>query len=208
MKTFSIGAAIKRGWTLFKNHKMALVFSLLSLFVLQSVASHDGLMPGGHHREVMISVLLLGIVVWVIVTIVKIGWLNLLLMIDEGKKPEWTEIFAHPEHVIVFVLTGFLYALGTALLSILFIIPGIYFALTYCFVPLLVIDTDLEIGESFTRSAAMTKGHKWKLFGFFITLLGLVILGAIALVVGLLVAIPVAGLAYVHVYKILSEAHT
>jgi uncharacterized membrane protein len=198
MKTISIGAAIKHGWVLYKAHWSALSASLLVLVILQSVAGNHG----GYNHMTGLTILI-AILAWVAVTIVKIGWLKMTLMIEEGGKPKWTEIFAHAELFVKFAIASFLYALGTGVFMILLIIPGIYFALKYAFVPILVIDTELGILESFKRSSEMTDGHKWKLLALFIVLVLLTVLGAIVFVVGLIVAIPVSALAYAHIYRLL-----
>ena len=71
---------------------------------------------------------------------------------------------------------------------------------------MLIIDKkDLSMGEAFRESARITDGVKWKLFGFFLATVFLNIVGALCLVLGLLVSIPVSMLAYVHLYRKLSS---
>jgi uncharacterized membrane protein len=202
MKTISIRTSLKRGWTLFKSHKHALIISLIVLMFLQMMSGNRG---GVFYGHVSLIRLLTTLIAFVAVTIVKIGWLKMTLMIEDGGKPKWTEVFAHPEHFIKFAIGSAIYAVGTGLLMILLVIPGIWFAITYCFVPVLIIDKNTGLAESFARSEEMTKGHKWKLFGFFIAATGLIILGVLMLLVGLLVAIPVVGLAFAHIYRTLYE---
>jgi uncharacterized membrane protein len=87
------------------------------------------------------------------------------------------------------------------------IVPGVYALLTYGFVPLLTIDKGLGVGEAFTESARMTKGHKWHLIGFGLVCMLINLLGAMVLFVGLLFTIPLTLLAYAHVYRTLSKHH-
>jgi hypothetical protein len=204
MKTFSIRASIKRGWALFKSHKHTLIISLIVLTLLQSVMGDN---KGGllYSRESGLRILII-IIAWVAVTVVRIGWLKITLLIEDGQSPKWTDVFAYGDYFLKFFLASFLYAFGTGVFLLLLVVPGIYFAITYSFVPLLVIDTDLSIGESFKRSAEMTKGHKWKLFGLLLVSILLVMLGLLALVVGVFVAIPVTALAYAHAYRVLSRS--
>jgi uncharacterized membrane protein len=198
MKTFSIRASVKRGWELFKGHKKTLVVSFVAVSILQGIQNSGG---GKMHERYDLLMTLAGILAFVAVTIVQIGWLKLTLMIEEGKDPKWTEIFAHGDLFFKYILGTLLYIAGFVVGLILFILPGIYFTLTYGFVPMLLIDTDLSIGQAFTKSAEMSKGYKWKLLALNLTLLVLIIVGAMILVVGLLVAIPVVMLAYAHVYR-------
>ena len=53
---------------------------------------------------------------------------------------------------------------------VLFIIPGIYLALRFVFVPVILIDKETTIKEAFKKSTDLTKGTKWKLLGLIIIL--------------------------------------
>lgn len=106
-----------------------------------------------------------------------------------------------------------LYVVLTACLVIglvLLIVPGILFALISMFAIYILIDSDHTMTpmEAFKESRRITKGHLWELFLFSLTLLAINILGAIALVVGLLVTIPVSLLASVHAYRSLERIAT
>ncbi len=60
---------------------------------------------------------------------------------------------------------------------ILFIIPGIYFALRFMFVIPLIVDKDLDISEAMKQSTSLTRGIKWPLLGFILVSFGIFILG-------------------------------
>jgi uncharacterized membrane protein len=74
-----------------------------------------------------------------------------------------------------------------------------YLSLRYSMARFAVVDGE-GITDSLRKSAQETKGVKWHLLGFFLALIGLNILGAVALLVGLLVTLPVSAIAYAHVY--------
>jgi len=84
---------------------------------------------------------------------------------------------------------------------ILLIIPGLYWALKYQFVPLILVDKKCGIMDAFTESARLTSGIKMQLLGFSLMMFGIVLLGILCLFVGLFIAIPTIGLAYAHVYR-------
>lgn len=88
---------------------------------------------------------------------------------------------------------------------ILMIIPGIYWALKYQFVPILIVDKKCGIMDAFSQSAQLTSGNMLKLFGFNLMMVGIVILGALCFLVGLFIAIPTVGMANAHVYRQLLE---
>ena len=78
-----------------------------------------------------------------------------------------------------------------------------YFVLRFSMVRYAVLD-GAYILESLEKSSRLTHGVKRKLLAFMFVLLGLNILGAMALVVGLLITIPVSALAVAHVYTVLN----
>jgi len=99
------------------------------------------------------------------------------------------------------IAVGIVVAIG----FILLIIPGIIAAIALMFTPYLIVDRKLGPIEAMKESARMTKGHRWRLFLFGIVLGLLNIAGALALLVGLFVSIPVSALALVHVYRALEK---
>lgn len=105
-----------------------------------------------------------------------------------------------------FLVTSFLYALLVIVGTILFIIPGIYFAVKYGLSLYFIVDRDAKIGEAFSLSSQATKGQKWNLLGLGILIILINIVGFIALLYGLLVTIPVTMLASAYAYNKLSSS--
>ena len=54
------------------------------------------------------------------------------------------------------------------------------------------------------ESWRITKGHKWQLVLLFLALLGINLLGILALVVGIFVTVPITMLAFAHAYRTLA----
>ena len=75
-----------------------------------------------------------------------------------------------------------------------------YLLLRYSFVRFAVVDTTTVLG-SLGESVRLVRGHTLEVFGFFIALLALNLLGMLLFLVGLLVTIPVTMIAYAHVYQ-------
>lgn len=104
------------------------------------------------------------------------------------------------------------YLVTTLLLSlvvlgglILLIVPGVMWGLRFCLAPLLVAEGTADPIEAFESSARLTRGVRGQLFGFALLLLGLNLLGAIALGVGLFITIPTSIVAFVHVFRKLQQ---
>lgn len=103
-----------------------------------------------------------------------------------------------------YLAASFLMSVIVILGLIALIVPGIILALALSMAPYLVVEKKLWPMPAFKESWAMTKGSWLTLF-----LLGLVIavmnfIGALLLMIGLLITVPVSMLAMVHVYRTLS----
>jgi hypothetical protein len=82
----------------------------------------------------------------------------------------------------------------------------VYFAARYSFARFAALD-GAAITDSLRKSTALSKGVKGRLVLLFIALVGLNLLGLLALVVGLLVTIPISLFAFAHVYLKLKAHH-
>jgi uncharacterized membrane protein len=78
----------------------------------------------------------------------------------------------------------------------------------FMFATYLVIDKNMAPMDALKESRRMTYGHKWNLFLFGLGLIGINILGFLALIIGLLVSLPVTMLAMAHAYRTLASAPT
>lgn len=198
---------IRFGWETFKKRPWFFIGAFLIVMIISGIASQ---LTGALNNETPIdtSRLIVGVISVIvglaISMLIKMGNINFLLTAHDA--PESAQIFdlwaPHPfwKYVFASILVGVIVIVGVILL----IVPGIIWGLRYMFVPYLVMERKLDVSAALKESARMTYGHKWQLFGFVLAIAGLNILGAICLVVGLLVSIPVTSLAFVHAYRILS----
>lgn len=134
-----------------------------------------------------------------------IGFTKIQLNILDNKKTQVSDLFktngVYWQYLATSILVGLIVIGGLLLL----IVPGIIWFLKYQFAMLLVVDKKLDITESIRKSGEITQGHKGWLFGFAIVL-GLVnIVGALLLLIGLLVTIPLTTMAYIYVYRQISS---
>jgi uncharacterized membrane protein len=113
----------------------------------------------------------------------------------------------HPQSFLNYVGASILVTLIIILGYILLIVPGVIASLALMFATYLVIDHDLGPVEALKESVRITQGNRWNLFVLGLALVGINILGFLCLIVGLLVSLPVSGLALVHAYRFLSQAN-
>jgi len=72
------------------------------------------------------------------------------------------------------------------------------------FVPYLVVERGLGPVDAMKESWRVTKGHKGQVGLLILALVGIVILGLLALGIGVFVAAPIAMLAMTHAYRMLA----
>jgi len=90
---------------------------------------------------------------------------------------------------------------------VLLIVPGIIFALGFSTGLYLVLEKKIGIIQSFKTSWAITKDYKWKLLGMFLLLILLNLAGAICLLIGLIVTVPLSAIVTIEVFRRLISNH-
>jgi uncharacterized membrane protein len=134
------------------------------------------------------------------------GTTTIFLQYFGGKKLPFSSLFTQLKQYLPVLGATLLLGLITVVGVILLIVPGIYFALKYQFTIQLIIDKNLGVMAAMKESARITNGNKMAIFVFDLQCLGVVILGVLALGVGLLVALPTVELATIKVYRSLVPA--
>ena len=141
------------------------------------------------------------IVMFVWSIIVGYNWYRSYFSVYDGHTYKFVEMFKLPNnetigHIANYIIGYILYMLAILAGLILLIIPGIYLAIRFQFVPNLLVDKSMKFKDAFAMSTKMTENIKWKLFGFGllqgIMCLGIVLVGFIALIVGVIPAAFVA----------------
>lgn len=202
---FSIGSCIRFGWETFKKRPWFFVgVSLLVAFIYAAVSFITGIVDGAL-SGVSDDPTVAGFVVnWILGTLVGMGIIAFFIKAHDN--PDTVEISElwHPRLFLKYFATTIFISLAVVLGFVLLIVPGVMLALMFMFATYIVIDREQSPIKAMKESKRITRGHKWQLLGFALVLAGINILGAIALLVGLLVSVPVSSLAMVHAYRILS----
>ena len=123
--------------------------------------------------------------------------LNLL----RGKDANVGQLFSQSGTKLLRLIgASFLYGLMVAVGLVFFIVPGIYLATRFMFYQTAIVDKDLGVIDSLKYSSELTRSNKWSIIGLSIINIFIVLAGAIALLVGLIWAIPVAWLTLLVAY--------
>ncbi len=191
---FSIEESLRFGWQKTKENSLVLFEVVLTLFALEVVSA---IIKSSLHGTALGA--LASLVVGVVGIVLGTGLLLITLKVARGEPVEYKQIVPPVEVVWSVFLASLLLGVLVFAGLILLIIPGIYFALRFSMVRYAVLD-GAGVMESFEKSTKMTDGLKWQLLGFFAVVIVINIIGAILLMVGLLVTIPVTMIAMGQVY--------
>ena len=133
--------------------------------------------------------------------VVSMGLVKIALRFCDNEKGELADLFSQYrlffKYLFAFILYGLIILGGYVLL----IIPGIIWGIKFWFFDYFVIDKRLGPIEALKESYAITTGVKWNLFVFFLAVIGINILGALCLLVGLFATLPTTMVAWAFVYR-------
>jgi len=213
MNTLPIKQCVAFGWRTFRSRpwlfiQASVAVTLVNLLfglpgdVLDSAAKSA---TGTEATQLMVFSAIFGLISMVVYIYLEIGTMHLMLKAHDDTERTTLKDLIH--------LKGFWRYLGTTVITllaviaglILLIVPGIIIGLALSFTLFLVVDKGVGPVSAFKESWKLTKGNRWKLFLLSMILLGINILGALALLVGLLVTVPITFLALIHAYRILSS---
>jgi len=203
-----VGACVKRAFELTKKNFgklfLALIVALAVIFgvglILEVIDYAMGWEPPVESARNQGSVFN-QLAMQVVSIFLSLGITRFALNLVSGRPASVSQIFGEGDKLLrgigVSILLGLMVAVGFVLL----IVPGIYLALKYGQAMTVLVDRNCGVIEAFRYSGKLTDGHKLKLMVLGLAVLGIILAGLIALVVGLVFAYPVAGLAWVLGYR-------
>ena len=202
---FTVGSALNFGWETFKQRPWffigASVVIVIAYLVVGGVSTGIDAALGGSSEE---PTLIGSSVNFGLSTLVGMGAIAFYLAAHDN--PDTVELSAlwHPQPFLRFLGASILTGLAVGIGFVLLVVPGIIALVFFMFTTLIVIDRGLGPIEAMQESMRIGRGFRWPLLGLIVLLALILIVGAVALLVGLLVAMPVTTLAFVHAYRVLS----
>ena len=196
MKDFSIKEALTFGWDAFKSRVGFFIILLLLLGVLAAIPQF--LIK---HTEIVGLRVTLVIINQLLQYFLTVGLVKIGIKVVDGSEVRIIDLFSGGPVFVTYVLGALLFTLIVLAGFVLLAVPGIILSVMLQYYSYFIIDKNMGPVESIKASAALTKGVRWKLFGFGLALLLINIAGALLLVVGLFVTIPVSLVAVAFVYR-------
>ena len=129
-----------------------------------------------------------------------VGVIMLAINYSRGKPIVFNAIFNYYHLVGKLALAGLLIYIMTVVGFVLLVLPGIYLSIAYIFTLPLIADKGMDVWEAMELSRKSVTQHWFKVFGLFLLLSIIMTLGALALGIGLIWAVP---LLFVTLYGLL-----
>lgn len=183
------GAIFRESWTLLRTNStlVAKVFGVMVIFSLMSnalLAQTSGVIQAVLQLGSFILQLLFGI-----------GSTYIVLAIAANKPVELSALWQFTDKLLNYFILIVIYSVLVTVGIFLLVVPGIIWATKYGLAPLIIAWKKMEAMEAMRLSARMTDGYKLQLFIFYLIIVVLNILGAVAFMVGLLITAPLTYIA-------------
>ncbi len=190
---------VKQAWEIVKKN-IKLVAMLVGAFIVFNIVQSAF---SNYFRETALSIVI-SLAFSALSIFLEIGFLKIILKLVDGIKAEFSELWAYPQYFVNLFVSSIIFGLIVVVGLILLVVPGIYLALRLQFYSFYVVDKNAGFSDALKMSWEKTRGKVLDLFLFGLLLIALNILGALALLVGLLVTIPVSFVAVALLYRKLS----
>ena len=208
IEPLEVGACVKRAFELTKQNFgklfLALIVALAVIFgvglILEVIDYAMGWEPPVESARNQGSVFN-QLAMQVVSIFLSLGITRFALNLVSGRPAAVSQIFGEGDKLLrgigVSILLGLMVMVGLIFL----IVPGIWLGLKYGQAMTVLVDRNCGVIEAFRYSGNLTDGHKSKLMLLGFAALGIILAGLLALVVGIVFAYPVAGLAWVLGYR-------
>jgi hypothetical protein len=214
-RPFGVGEAISYGWNKYwQNLGMLLLITFL-VFVIGGVFSGVASVIGNAFPRIKftsgttvysigVGFILAQLVSLVVGAVLAMGLIRATLAVTEGRQPDVSMLF-RSEGLGGYIVASILITVAAAIGFILLIVPGIILLIMWHFFGYVIVENpETSATEAMRRSAELTKGHRWELFGLGLLLLGINILGLLACCVGVIFTEGITAMAVAYAYKTLS----
>jgi len=196
---FSVGDAISYGWNAYWKNVGPMVLITLVIFVVQFLISIVGSGTNGVIARVVLQMLS-----FVVGIVLAMGLIRASLAVCEGRTPE-VSMLLETDGFFNYLVAAILFGIAVFVGLVLCIIPGIILAVVFQYFGFAIVQhPELGAVDALKRSAEITKGYRWQLFGLVLLLILINLVGLLACGVGLLFTYGISAIAIAYAYKTLS----
>jgi uncharacterized membrane protein len=203
VSVFKAGGAFQAGWKGFKRNAITLVsFTVLAAVVVTSLqalqiwlinGSVSNLIAGYISHGFSILILILGVaLLQAIITLVfSISLMDGALQSVRGRTLTFGELFAKLNEIPNLIGLQLFGSMAVLLGFLAFVLPGVYLAVAYVFAGMSLVDRPQSFVDALNRSRRLVTPHWFDVTLFLLAVLGVVLLGYLACLVGSFVSVPV-----------------
>ncbi|MEM9934334.1 MAG: hypothetical protein AAF824_11995 [Bacteroidota bacterium] len=173
---FRLGDYISRGWELFKMNTGGFVGYTMVFFLASLISSSIPFLGS-----------LIGLAIGAPMTA---GFFIVARKLANNEAVEFSDFFLGFEHITQLVLGNIVMAIFVCIGFLLLLLPGFYLAIAYGFVYMIIVFEKMEFMKAMEVSRKVITKNWWNFLLMALVYVGIMLLGAIALGVGLLVAFP------------------
>jgi uncharacterized membrane protein len=197
---FSVGEAITYGWTAFWRNAGPMILITLVILVVNTILS----LIGGTLKSLPL-VVTFNLLTTLIGLLLGFGLIRASLAVTRGETPKIGMLF-EPEGFGPYLLASIVFLVGVFVGTALCIVPGIIVSVMFMFYGYVISEHPESISpmDALRRSADLTRGHRWPLFGLVILLVLINLVGLLLCGIGILVSYGVSTLAVAYAYRRLS----
>jgi uncharacterized membrane protein len=196
-ESFSIQEAFTVGWNLFVKHwELFLTIQFVTTLILLLASWCTDQTLEGTPSRLIATVLNLGLKL-----IIGLGLMFVYLRIHDGEPTEALDVFDPLPLFWSYAAVMVVYLIGVGIGTFLLVLPGIVLAAGWFLAQYMVIDTNVDPFEALKISWKKTLGHKVNITLFGACALIINFIGMIPFGFGLLITLPVTGIAYAHAYR-------
>ncbi|UZJ41817.1 hypothetical protein OO006_02120 [Prosthecochloris sp. SCSIO W1101] len=169
---------LKEGWEVFKSRPGEfIVFSVIIFVVIGLFSRLDFIGP---------------LATTAVISPLYAGFIVVIFMLFKGREVQFGDFFKGFNYFLPLVLAGIVSGILVGIGFALLLLPGIYLAVSYMFVSMLIVDYRMEFWQAMETSRQIVTKNWFSLFVFFLVLFVVNLLGVLALGIGLLVTIPLS----------------
>lgn len=199
---FSIIEMIKEGFARIEGVKLIFIQAFL-IYMIIAIALNILLslvFPSPVDNPNILNQQIVGILSYPVLIPLMVGMMMLAIKYSRGETIHYRAMFEYYHMVGHLSLAGILIYILTLIGFLLLVLPGIYLSVAYVFALPLIADKGLDVWEAMELSRKAVTKNWFKVFGLMLLLVLIFGLGALALGIGLIWAIP---LIFVTLYGLL-----
>ncbi|MCI0452320.1 MAG: hypothetical protein L0Z51_08000 [Candidatus Latescibacteria bacterium] len=194
-----LAESIRFGWRTVRDNALFLVGTIVVAILVPSLIDwgSDVALDEGWPQFA------LGLIELGVSATLSLGLAKIYLRFRDGERPVFENLFDGIAHFHKYLGASIIVFFAVMMGLVLLVVPGIVFLIRLWFLGFVIVDTKVGPLEAIQQSWDVSRGHTRDLFFLFFILVGVNLLGLICLGVGVLISLPVSGLALAHIYRIL-----